>query len=109
DKLIMTYRNSLDAEERVELSLKIQEKIHEIGAFVPESMRPYERDAYWRWWRLPEIPGTKHTGSLFSAFDSFTGGLFWYDEPLHKETKDAMKKKERLPPVTIVDTTYKAF
>ena len=109
DKLIMTYRNSLDAEERVELSLKIQEKIYEIGAFVPESMRPYERDAYWRWWRLPEIPGTKHTGSLFGAFDSFTGGLFWYDEPLHIETKDAMKRKERVPPVTIVDTTYKAF
>jgi microcin C transport system substrate-binding protein len=109
DTLIMTYRNSLDAEERVELSLKIQEKIYEIGAFVPEAMRPYERSAYWRWWRLPKIPGTKHTGNLFSTFDSFSGGLLWYDEALHEATKEAMKKNVHFPPVTTVDKTYKAF
>ncbi len=106
DRMIDTYRNSLDEEERIELSLQIQEKIHEIGAFVPEAMRPYFRQAYWRWWRLPTPPATKHSGSAFSAFDSMTGGLFWYDQALHDETKKARKKKKAFAPVTIIDETY---
>ena len=107
DKLINAYRGSLDEEERIKLSLMIQEKIHEIGSFVPTFMVPYVRQAYWRWWRLPEIPGTKHSGDLFDPFSSTTGGLFWYDEDLYEETKKAMKAKKKFPPVTIVDETYK--
>ena len=109
DKMIMTYRNSLDAEERIKWSLKIQQKIHEVGAFVPEAMRPYVREAYWRWWRLPKVPGTKHSGSLFSIFDIFSGGLFWYDKALYEETKEAMKKKKRFSPKTIINETFKTF
>ena len=108
DKLIDAYRNSLDEEERINLSVKIQEKIHEIGAFVPTFMVPYAREAYWRWWRLPKVPGTKHSDSLFDPFSSSSGGLFWYDEKLYEETKKAMKKKRTFPPVTIKDKTYKA-
>jgi len=108
DKLIDAYRNSLDEEERIKLSVKIQEKIHEIGAFVPTFMVPYLREAYWRWWRLPKVPGTKHSGSLFDPFSSSTGGLFWYEKKLYEETKKAMKKKKAFPPVTIIDKTYKA-
>ena len=108
DKLIDAYRNSLDEEERINLSVKIQEKIHEIGAFVPTFMVPYAREAYWRWWRLPKVPGTKHSDSLFDPFSSSSGGLFWYDEKLYEETKKAMKKKRAFEPVTIIDKTYKA-
>jgi microcin C transport system substrate-binding protein len=107
DALIDAYRNSLDEEERIRLSVQIQEKIHEIGAFVPTFMVPYAREAYWRWWRLPRVAGTKHSDSLFSPFDSATGGLFWYDEALREETKQAMKKNRKFPPVTIIDETYK--
>ena len=107
DKMIDTYRNSLDENERIALSKKIQERVHHIGAFVPEAMRPYFRQAYWRWWRLPDTPATKHSGSAFSAFDSMTGGLFWYDSKRHEETKKAMKKKETFEPVTIVDDSFK--
>jgi microcin C transport system substrate-binding protein len=70
-------------------------------------MVPYVRQAYWRWWRLPTPPGTKVSGDLFSPFDSSTGGLFWYDKELHKETKKAMKKGTTYPPVTIKDETFK--
>lgn len=108
DKLIDAFRNSLDEEERIKLSVKIQEKIHEIGAFVPTFMVPYLREAYWRWWRLPKVSGTKHSGSLFDPFSSSIGGLFWYDKKLYEETKKAMKKKKSFPPVTIIDKTYKA-
>ena len=107
DKMIDTYRNSLDEQERIDLSLKLQEKIHEIGAFVPTFMVPYIREAYWRWWKLPDTPGTKVSGDLFEPFDISTGGLFWYDKKLYNETKKAMKKGIVYPPVTIKDTTYK--
>jgi len=107
DRLIDRYRNSLSIKERISLSREIQLMIHNTGAFVPTTMRPYVREAYWRWWRLPKVPGTKISGSLFSPFDSATGGLFWYDEKLHEETKRARKKKESFSPVTITDETYK--
>jgi microcin C transport system substrate-binding protein len=107
DNLIDAYRNSLDEVERINLSHRIQEKIHEIGAFVPTFMVPYVRQAYWRWWKLPKIPGTKHSGDLFDPFSSSTGGLFWYDKGVHEETKRSMKKKKAFPPVTIIDDTYK--
>ncbi len=107
DQLIDTYRDSLDEKERILLSLQIQEKIHEIGVFVPTFMVPYVRRAYWRWWRLPKIPGTKHSDTLFDPFSPYTGGLFWYDKDLHEETKKARKKKIKLQPVTIIDETYK--
>ncbi|MDM8526044.1 extracellular solute-binding protein [Desulfococcaceae bacterium HSG8] len=107
DKLIDAYRNSLEAEERMELSVKIQENIHRIGCFVPTFMVPYVRQAYWRWWKLPAPPGTKHSSSLFDPFGSTAGGLFWYDSKLYDETRQAMKKGKKFQPVTIVDETYK--
>jgi microcin C transport system substrate-binding protein len=70
-------------------------------------MVPYLRQAYWRWWRLPEIPGTKDSDDLFDPFDPAFGGMFWYDKKLHEETLAAKKKKIKLPPVTIIEETYK--
>ena len=107
DQIIMTYRDSLDAEERIVLAHRIQEMLHELGVYVPTFMIPYTRQAFWRWWRLPEVPGTKSTENLFNPFGSTTGGLFWYDKRLHEETKKAMKKKTAFEPVTIVDETFK--
>lgn len=107
DEFIDTYRNSLEQEERIALAHRIQEKIHDVGSFVPTFMVPYVREAFWRWLRLPEIPGTKRSGGLFIPFDSTRGGLFWFDKERYDETKAAMKKKRFFPPVTIIDDTYK--
>jgi microcin C transport system substrate-binding protein len=107
DRLIDAYRNSLDGRERAALSRRIQEKIHEIGAFVPTFMVPYVRQAYWRWWCLPEPAGTRHTSNLFDPFSSATGGLFWYDPGRHGETEAAMKSGRAFAPVTRIDETYK--
>lgn len=107
DKLIDAFRNSLDEDERIGLAKQIQEKIHEVGAFVPTLMVPYVRQAYWRWWRLPEVPGTKLSESLFGSFDSATGGLFWYDKDMHEDTEKAMKEKRTFSPVTNIDETFK--
>ena len=107
DRLIDAYRNSLDEEERIALSWKIQDKIHEIGPFVPTFMVPYVRQTCWRWWRLPDVPGTRHTNDLFDPFGSATGGLFWLDSALKKETEEAMSASRSFSPVTVVDETYK--
>ncbi|MDY6824531.1 MAG: extracellular solute-binding protein [Thermodesulfobacteriota bacterium] len=106
DRLIEAYRNSLDEAERKNLSRQIQARIHEIGCFVPTFMVPYVRQACWRWWQLPEPPGTRHTKDLFEPFDSATGGLFWFDQTLHKETQDAMEDDVAFKPKTIIDKTY---
>ena len=107
DKLIDAYRNSLDEKERIDLSWRIQARVHELGPFVPTFMVPYVREAYWRWWRLPTPPGTKVSGDLFDPFDSATGGLFWFDGALEAETRQAMRKGIPFPPVTRIDETYK--
>jgi len=107
DRLIDAYRQSLDETERIALSRRIQARIHEIGAFVPTFMVPYVREACWRWWRLPRIPGTRHSDSLFDPFSSFSGGLFWLDRRRETETREAMKKGVHFDPVTIIDDTYK--
>lgn len=106
DKLVDAYRNALEAVERQTLSKKIQNKFHEIGSFVPTFMVPYVRSAYWRWWMLPEIPGTKWSSDLFDPFNRMFGGLFWYDNKRRDETRAAMKKGHAFQPVVIVDKTY---
>ncbi|VFQ42436.1 extracellular solute-binding protein [Desulfoluna butyratoxydans] len=104
DKYIDRYHNSLDEEERKVLSRKIQRMLHDQANFVPTMMVPYFRQAYWRWWRLPEPPGTKHSSDLF---DPFGDSVLWYDKARHEETKKAMKKKKAFEPVTIIDETFK--
>lgn len=107
DHLIDAFRNSLEEDERVALSHRIQEKVHDLGAFVPTFMVPYFREAYWRWWRFPSPPATRMSGSLFDPFDSATGGLFWFDPDRRREVQAARDAGRPLAPLTIVDETYK--
>ena len=107
DALIEKYRASLDQEERIALSLKIQSVIHDTGAFVPTFMVPYVRLGYWRWLQLPEFHGTRRSDSLFDPFSSTTGGLFWIDDKKKEETMNALKNKTGFKPVVIKDETFK--
>ena len=109
DRLIDAYRDSLEEAQRIELAHRIQEKIHEIGPFVPAFMIPYFRELYWRWWRFPDPPATRSSDDLMAGypFNSTTGGLFWYDRRLHEETLEAMDAGRAFEPVTRVDATYK--
>ena len=107
DRLVDAFRNSLVESERIRLAKLIEAKIHEIGAFVPTFRVPYVRQGYWRWWKLPKLPGTKLSDDLFDPFSSGTGGLFWFDKKVYEKTKQAMKKHRKLEQVIIVDETYK--
>ncbi|WP_245809229.1 extracellular solute-binding protein [Desulfamplus magnetovallimortis] len=107
DRLIDAYRASLDEDERIELSIKIQAAIHDQAAFVPTFMVPYVRHGYWRWLKLPKFHGTRKSDSLFDPFSSMTGGLFWFDMSIYKETKEAMSSNKTFDAITVVDERYK--
>ena len=104
DKLIRCYRDSIIPEKRIELAHIIQEKIHEIGSFVPTYKVGYFRTAYWRWWRFPEVVATKNSDGLFEPFGT---GLFWLDADIKEETEQAMESGESFEPQTLIDTTFK--
>lgn len=107
DALIDQYRESLDEAERIRLSLVIQNKIHDICAYVPTYMVPYVRSAYWRWLKLPAFHGTKMSEALFDPFSAMLGGLFWVDDAVKNQTFDAMKQNRSFEPKTLIDTRYK--
>jgi microcin C transport system substrate-binding protein len=106
DLLIDQYRESLDEDERIQLSKTIQNRIHEICAYVPTFMVPYVRIAFWRWLQLPEFYGTRMSENLFDPFSSTVGGLFWLDSDIRNQTLDAMKQGSELAPLTIKDTRF---
>ncbi|MBN2401349.1 MAG: ABC transporter substrate-binding protein [Spirochaetes bacterium] len=105
DKLIDQYDTSLSTKERIILSHKIQERIHDICGWVPLYKIPYIRQFYWRWIKMPLIAGTKNSDSLLE--NPAGTGLFWIDEDAKKETLQAMKEGKAFKPVTIIDKTYK--
>ncbi|MBU1341685.1 MAG: ABC transporter substrate-binding protein, partial [Proteobacteria bacterium] len=107
DELIDLYRESLNQEQRIGLSLKIQTVIHETGAFVPTFMVPYARSGYWRWIELPRFYGTKRSDDLFNPFSSNIGGLFWINTDKKNETLNAMKQNRVFQPVVIVNEQFK--
>ncbi len=107
DQLVDSYRDSTVEAERIDLAKKIQNRLHEIGSYVPTYMIPYFRTAYWRYWRAPDVPGTRLSDALFDATDATRGGLFWFDPTLHAETEAAMKSDRTFPPVTLIDETYR--
>ncbi|MCL2155809.1 MAG: extracellular solute-binding protein [Leptospirales bacterium] len=105
DRLINRYRESTDERELITLSHKIQERISESGGWVPLDILPFTRAFYWRWIRIPEIPGYKTTSDIFSY--PAAGGYFWIDEDIKKETLDAMKSNKSFTPVVNIIDKYK--
>jgi microcin C transport system substrate-binding protein len=107
DALIDQYRESLDELERIRLSKAIQNKIHEVCAYVPTFMVPYVRIAYWRWLQLPKFHGTRMSENLFDPFSSTVGGLFWIDTQMLDQTVSAMNQGSELTPETITNTRFR--
>lgn len=107
DELIIRYRDSIEASERIILSKKIQRLIADQAVFIPSWNVPYFREAYWRWWRIPDTPATKTSGSAFDVFSQTDGGLFWYEPTYETATKQAMDDNIPFPESVIVDEKYR--
>ncbi|MCX6117668.1 MAG: extracellular solute-binding protein [Proteobacteria bacterium] len=108
DKLIDKERTTFDEPERIKLSKEIQRRIHDGAYLIPSFGTPFYRDAYWRWFKLPKVPGVKLGDSSLEALDPSQGGLFWIDEDVRKETLEAIKSGKKFPEVVIIDKTFKA-
>jgi microcin C transport system substrate-binding protein len=105
DRLIMAYRNEFNDEKKQEYSRKIQQREFELAAYIPTFLVPYIRAGYWRWIKMPKIPGVNDiNGSILSPFWM---GRFWVDEKVKDETLKAMKSGKTFPPVEKIDKTYK--
>jgi microcin C transport system substrate-binding protein len=105
DGLIDEYRFGTKEEERKRLSREIQEKIHDLGIYIPFFKVPWTRDSHWRWVKLPEHHGTRSGKYLFPPVEDL--GLFWIDQDIKAETLNAMKSGKIFEPVTIIDETYR--
>ena len=113
DELIMTYRASVDRDERIALAHRLEQMVHDSGVVIPTFQVPYTREAAWRWVKLPEGLGTKTTGGLFNphqlsagAFSS--GGLFWIDQDEKERTTEAMDDGTALGAITVINEEYRA-
>lgn len=105
DRLIDLYRNSINENERIQLAHKIQQKLHDSGAWIPLNTLPFFREFHWRWMKFPAVPGFKDTGTVFD--NPAAGGYFWVDEEIKKETREALKSGKTFKPVTRIIDKYK--
>jgi microcin C transport system substrate-binding protein len=105
DKLIIKYRDSADSKERIKLSHIIQQKLYESGSWIPLEVIPFVREFYWRWLQFPDVPGNKETTEIFES--PLSGGYFWIDEDIKKETLESQKNGKSFAPVTKIIDKYK--
>ena len=112
DELIMTYRASAQADERVALARRLEQMVHDSGVVIPTFQVPYTREGAWRWLKIPPWLGTRTSGSLFNSqavaggiFSS--GGLFWIDEEEKKRVLQAKDDGVALEPLTVINTDFR--
>ncbi|HPD78233.1 MAG TPA: extracellular solute-binding protein, partial [Spirochaetota bacterium] len=102
DRLIELYRDSTNEKERIRLIHQVQQKLYDSGAWIPLDTLPFFRSFYWRWLQFPDVPGFKDTTEIFES--PFSGGYFWIDEDIKKETLDALQSgKTFKPEVKVID------
>lgn len=106
DQLIETYRDSIEEAERIKLAHIIEQKIADQSIYIPSTMVPFTRSAYWRWIKLPETIATRSSQSLFNPFNVASGGLFWIDSKIKIDSLSAKKSGKGFEATTIINTDY---
>ncbi|KKC98534.1 extracellular solute-binding protein [Photobacterium halotolerans] len=107
DQLILAYRSEFDLNKKKALAKQIQAIVDQASVIIPGYMRPYAREAYWRWLQIPQPAMTKSTEFLFPSGTFRDLGTYWIDDSLKRETKAAMKSGKTFEPVTIMEEAYK--
>ena len=105
DKLIDQYRDTSDQKQHIKLAKDIAKRIHDLGDFIPSHYFPFVRTCHWRWMRLPKGGAATLLSqqAIFDSTDPSTGGLFWIDAKMKKETLSAKKKGKTFSPVNRVE------
>lgn len=107
DELIERYRKETDEAQRIELAHQIEQEIADAVIFIPATMKTFTRAAFWRWLKLPKVPATRSSESIFDPFNIDFGGLFWIDPKMKFHSLAAKKSGDGFKPVTIINTEYK--
>jgi microcin C transport system substrate-binding protein len=106
DILIESYRDSTEETQRIKLAHKIERKIADQTIYIPSTMVPFTRAAYWRWIKLPSTVATRSSQSLFNPFNVASGGLFWIDSKTKIDSLSARKSGKGFSATTIINTDY---
>ena len=106
DAKINAYRAATDKPSRVKLAHEIEQLLYEQGGFIPGYKKPFFREAFWRWIKLPPAYGTRISDSLFGT-GAGAGGLFWIDEDEKAKVQKARILSEKFPPINILDETWR--
>jgi microcin C transport system substrate-binding protein len=101
DAWIEQYRTSEDENEMLELSHKMQMKVHEAAIFVPGYVNPFYRVGHWRWLKFPEDFNVEYSQGAGEFH------LHWIDEEMRQETLDAQKSGNTFPVEINVYDQYK--
>lgn len=105
DELIDQYRDTSDQAKHIQLAKNIAKRIHELGDFVPSHYFPFVRTCHWRWMKLPKDGAATLLSqqAIFDPTSYSTGGLFWIDDKVKKETLSAKRSGRTFPSVNRVE------
>ncbi|NJN52159.1 MAG: hypothetical protein HC809_10695 [Gammaproteobacteria bacterium] len=112
DALIDRSLVSTSKAERVALAHAMEQRLHDVGPFIPAFEVPYTREVAWRWVQLPPHLGTPKTDQLFNEVEISdglfsSGGLFWIDVERKARTRDARDDGVTFEPVFITNDEYR--
>lgn len=106
DTQIEKYRIATTEETRITLAQDIEQKVAEQVVFIPSTMKPFTRAAYWRWLKLPDTLGTKSSDRLFDPFNVRFGGLFWINRKVKFDSLAEKKSGDDFDSTTLINTQY---
>jgi microcin C transport system substrate-binding protein len=112
DEMIDRFMTSTSKAERVRLARAMEQRIHDVGPFVPGFKVPYTREIAWRWMKLPDELGTQKTELLFNPLEISqglfsSGGLFWIDIQEKQRVRDARDDGVKFEPIFIRNEKYR--
>ncbi|CAN5867530.1 extracellular solute-binding protein [soil metagenome] len=101
DKLLDAQRKAPNEDEMQRLSWLIEEKVQDLSCEIPTWEVPLYRYLHWRWMRWPKDGNLKQTREALDAF------VYWIDEDIKAETKQAMKEGRSFGEVSRVFEQYR--
>lgn len=106
DTLIDQYQLATKEEERIHLAHVLENEIAAQVVFIPSTVAPFTRTAFWRWFKLPATIATKTSESIFDPFHPTRGGLFWINSKQKIDSLSSQKSGEGFKASTVINTDY---
>jgi microcin C transport system substrate-binding protein len=101
DPIIMQQRVAPNEDEMQRLCWEIEKRVEDMGCVIPTWDTPFYRYFHWRWLRWPKDGNLKSTRVGYETY------VFWIDEEIKAETKQAMKDGKSFGEVSRVFDQYR--